>query len=56
MLLRSINGRRIIAIAKNAKGIYLVGYLIMVSDTCMHWQDKENLVGENKQLKIFLAK
>ena len=44
------------AIAKNAKGINLVGYLIMVSDTCMHWQDKENLVGENKQLKIFLAK
>ena len=44
------------AIAKNAKGINLVGYLIMVRDTCIHWQVKENLVGENKQLRIFLAK
>ena len=56
MLLRSINGNLIIAIAKKAKGIYRVGYLIIVSDTCIHWQDKKSLRVKKQQPKILLAK
>ncbi len=55
MLLRKLNGNRRIAIAKNAKGIKRVGYLIMVSDTCMHWQDKENLVREKTAKENYLT-